>query len=112
MAKWLQVGGGWFVISDSTIFWTTVVVRFFNKCPRGLVPDGHICKTQLGVCFLHFLSHLDGQYVQTKGLKAPGNYSASFWYNKIMVLLCEGPKLPNSMISGFSIPGNPHLLIL
>ena len=38
------------------------------------------------------------------GLKAPGNCSASFCSNKILVLLCEGPKPQNSMISGFVSP--------
>ena len=33
------------------------------------------------------------------GLKAPGNYSDQFWYNKISTLSCEGPEPPNSMIS-------------
>ena len=35
------------------------------------------------------------------GLEALGNYSDQFWSNKILVLLCEEPKPPNSMISGF-----------
>ena len=28
-----------------------------------------------------------------------------FWFNKMLVLSCEGPKPPNSMISGCLIPG-------
>ena len=33
------------------------------------------------------------------GLKTPLNYSASVWSDQISVLLCEGPKPPNFMIS-------------
>ena len=39
------------------------------------------------------------------GSKAPGNYLDQFWSNRILVLLCEGPKPANSMISGFLSPG-------
>ena len=35
------------------------------------------------------------------GLKAPGNDSDQFWSNNFSILLCEGPKPPNSMISWF-----------
>ena len=35
-----------------------------------------------------------------------------FWSNKIWVLLCEGPKPPNSMTSGFLNPGEPLLMDL
>ncbi len=38
------------------------------------------------------------------GLKAPGNYSDQFWFNKMSVSLCEGPRPQNSMISGFLRP--------
>ena len=38
------------------------------------------------------------------GLKAPGNYLDQFWSDKILVLLCEGPKPQKSMISGFVEP--------
>ena len=31
--------------------------------------------------FVHLLGHSYGKDVQTIGLKAPGNYSASIWYN-------------------------------
>ena len=41
------------------------------------------------------------------GLKAPGNYFDQFWSNKTSVLLCEGPKPYNSMISGFLTPREP-----
>ena len=41
------------------------------------------------------------------GLKAPGNYSASFWSNKISVLLCEGPNPNISMIYEFVDPWDP-----
>ena len=46
------------------------------------------------------------------GLKALGNYSDQFWSNKISVLLCEGPKPQNSMISGFLDPYYPLLMDL
>ena len=38
------------------------------------------------------------------GLKVPGNYSDKFWFNRKSILLCEGPKPQNSMISGFLDP--------
>ena len=50
------------------------------------------------------LGNLYGNFIKNIGSKAPGNYSASFWSNKFSVLLCDGPKLQNSMISGFSNP--------
>ena len=50
------------------------------------------------------------KYVDIIRLKAPGNYSASFWSNKISVLLLERPKSPNSMMSGFLSPGE-HLFM-
>ena len=46
-------------------------------------------------CFLSFL----WKHIQLIGLKAPGDYSASFWSNEISILLCEGPEPPDSMIS-------------
>ena len=41
------------------------------------------------------------------GSKAPGNSPVSFLSNKILVILCEGPKPNISMISGFLTPGGP-----
>ena len=46
------------------------------------------------------------------GFKAPGNYSASFWFSKALVLLLERPKPPNFMISGFSDPWDPLFMDL
>ena len=40
-------------------------------------------------------------------MKAPGNYLDQLWSNKILVSLWEGPKPPNSKISGFVTPGEP-----
>ena len=40
------------------------------------------------------------------GLKALGNYLDQFWSHTILVLLCEGPEPPNSMISVFWSPGD------
>ena len=53
-------------------------------------------------CFFFY-----GKYVEVIGLKAPGNDSVSFWSDKILVLLCEGPKPNMSMISGFLNPKEP-----
>ena len=39
---------------------------------------------------LHCLGYLYGNFIEIRGLKAPGYYSASFWFNKMSVLLCEG----------------------
>ena len=44
---------------------------------------------------LALLGHFYGNYVEIVGLKAPGNYSASFWINRIPILLLENPKLPS-----------------
>ena len=57
--------------------------------------------------FWHSFSNFHGTYVQMKSLKAPENYSASFWSHTISVLLCEGPKPNISMISGFLSRGEP-----
>ena len=52
------------------------------------------------------------QYVQIIGLKAPGNYSASFWSNKFSGLLVERPKPNISMIPVFSGPVEPFFMDL
>ena len=54
--------------------------------------------------FLSVFALFYGTYVQLIGLKAPGIYLDQFWSNKISVLLCEGAKPQNSMISGFVDP--------
>ena len=59
-----------------------------------------------------FFCDFYGTYVSIIGLKAPGNCSGSFWSNEISVLLCEGPKPPNSMISNFLSPGEPLFIDL
>ena len=56
---------------------------------------------------LSFSNYFYAKYVEIIGLKAPGNYSASFWSNEISVILCEGPKPNISMISGFLEPWSP-----
>ena len=38
--------------------------------------------------------------------------TASFWFNTISILLCEGPKPNISMISGFLRPGEPLFMDL
>ena len=40
----------------------------------------------------NLLRHVYGKYVWIIGLKAPGNDLDQCWFNKISVLLCEGPK--------------------
>ena len=45
-------------------------------------------------------------------IKAPRNYSASFWSNRMSVLLYEGLKPPNSMIWGFLDPWEPSCIDL
>ena len=55
------------------------------------------------VIFGNLLGHLYGKHVEIIGLKAPWDYSDQFWSHKILVLLCEGLKPPNSMISGFAV---------
>ena len=59
---------------------------------------------------LAILHYFYGVLTKTISLKAPGNYSASFWSNKISVLLCEGRKPPTSMISGVLGPEEPLFL--
>ena len=44
--------------------------------------------------------------------KSSGIYSASFWSNKMWVLLCEEPQPQNSMISGFLDPWDPLFIDL
>ena len=46
------------------------------------------------------------------GLKVLGNYLDQFWSNTISVLLFEGTKSPNSMVSGFLTPGEPLFMDL
>ena len=46
-----------------------------------------------------------GKLVLIMCLKAPRNYLDQFWSNKILVVLLEVPKPPNSMTSGFVAPG-------
>ena len=41
------------------------------------------------------------------GLEAPGDCSDQFGYNKMLVLVCEGPKPPSPMISWFLSLGEP-----
>ena len=60
----------------------------------------------------NWLGYLYGKYVQIIGLKVQGNYSDQFWSNKILVLVCEGPKLNMSMISGFLDPWDPSFMDL
>ena len=52
------------------------------------------------------------RYVEIIGLKVPGNYCDQFWFNKILVLLCEGPKPLISVISVFLTPGGPLFMEL
>ena len=63
-------------------------------------------KTNYAICG-HLLNSFYGKDVEILGLNAPGNYSASCWTNKILVLLCEEPKPNMFMISGYLTPGEP-----
>ena len=50
-----------------------------------------------------------GKFMERIGLKAPGNYSASFWFNNFSILLLETQKSQNVMISGFLGPVRPFI---
>ena len=69
-------------------------------------------KGKKSATFGHFVGYFDGKYVWIIGFKVPGNYSYQFWFDKISVLLCEGPKPSMSMISGFLNPWNPVFIDL
>ena len=63
---------------------------------------------------LSFFVHSYGKLMEILGLKAPGNYSASIWINKIPICLWENLETLISMISGFwdvSRPLKPILSI-
>ena len=64
------------------------------------------------VIFGYSLGYLNGRCVWIIGLKAPGNYSASFWSNEILVLLCEGQKPNISMISESVNPWSLVFMVL
>ena len=51
--------------------------------------------------FWPFVKHAHGICLEKIGLKALGNYSASYWSYNFSICLWERPKLPMSMISGF-----------
>ena len=53
------------------------------------------------------LGNFYGTNYQIISLKAQGNYFASFWPNKILVLFLERPKPQHAIISGFSDPWDP-----
>ena len=42
-----------------------------------------------------------GKFMEKMGLKAPGNYSASFWISNFSILLLENHQTSIFMISGF-----------
>ncbi len=64
-----------------------------NSPPRGGNGKNNLCDRLL------FLGYLYRKCVEIIGFKAPGDYSDQFGSHKISILLCEGPKAPNSMIS-------------
>ena len=47
------------------------------------------------------------KYVWRISFEAPGTYSDQFWFDKISILICEGPKPDISMISEFPNPWKP-----
>ena len=64
----------------------------------------------------HLLGHFHGKHVQIIGLKAPGNYSASIWYNTFSICFWERQKTLTSMILDFldvsrSPPPKPTIFI-
>ena len=67
---------------------------------------GKIGRGNLGG-FVCMCWHVYGKYVSIIGLKVLGDYLNQFWSNKILVLLCEGPKLNASRISGVLNPWDP-----
>ena len=77
-----------------------------SKFSKSMYLENHrrIIGNSLGDLLAVCLGHFYGQYVSIIGLKAPGNYSASIWINKILICFLENPKLPISMISGFLNP--------
>ena len=54
--------------------------------------------------FVGFVRLFLWQIIEKICLKAPGNYSASFWSYYFSICLCERPKLHISMNSGFFTP--------
>ena len=60
----------------------------------------------------HFVEYFYVKYVKIISLKALGNYSDEFWFNKISNILCEGPKPNMSMTYGFLSPGEPLFMDL
>ena len=52
-------------------------------------------------CFCNLLGNCYGKFLETIGLKTPGNLFAAIWYNIFSICLWEKPKLVISMISGF-----------
>ena len=67
--------------------------------------------------FLDFVGpcsgHLFGKLMDIISSKAPGNYSASIWFNNFSIRLWENLKLLISMISGFwTCPRLPKPIIL
>ena len=63
---------------------------------------------------LHCLAHLYGQIIEIIALKAPGNHSHQFWFDKVSILLCAGQKTQIFMLSDFWTcpgPSKPTLFI-
>ena len=57
--------------------------------------------TKYCMIFFQFVGYVYGKCVYIIGLKTPGNYSDQLWFNKISILLREGPKPSKCMISLF-----------
>ena len=68
-------------------------MRDFSFVEAFAIQEGAHQKNKLGEVAV--FSFFYGTYVQIIGSEAPGNYSASFWSNKVSVLLCVGPKPTN-----------------
>ena len=76
---------------------------------KGVKHRANIVGTYLGDV-LAFVGHLYCEFMEKICLKAPSNYSASFWISSCSISLFENPHPPIiSMISGFfSVSLSPH----
>ena len=95
----------------NTIHTQSVKLSFLGHQKQVMANKSDI-KTERGDCkhnlaLFSFFCRFYRKSVQTIGLEALGNYSASFWFNKTLVLLGEGPKPPKPLIPGFVSPGEP-----
>ena len=93
------------IFSRNLIFSNGSCINYQAKTPRANRWIGFWSLDEMGLQWGSnggkWKNNLCMKYIYIIGLRAPGNYSASFWSNKISISLCEGPKPPNSMIAWF-----------